>query len=223
MRASINIWLLVVLIGTHTYQVLYSSFTTTETRHSAFHYLPTETDQSHLLVSNRQSTLPFLTSERDPLTLNTDFGSVFTSTQANSASLPYQSPNMTTTAQHSLSVTLHSEPRIHLKSWLKATYKYARSLAPTLDPYGALYLVCSDTAWAALKHNQVLPPTSLGPMTTRARPVFPPPTKPEAGDQPSTRHKWKTQKTDYDIETNAESTLVAVLLASIGPTNELIL
>jgi hypothetical protein len=53
--------------------------------------------------------------------------------------------------------------------------------------------------------------------------VFPPPTKPESGDQPSTRHKWKTQKTDYDIETNAESTLVAVLLASIGPTNELIL
>jgi len=176
--ASINIWLIVVFISTLTYLDTFTTYSTEQfLTQSTLPFLTSETDRFRY---HSQSTLPFLTSETDrftkPLTLVCP-----NIRQAPTDSSPYQSPNMTTPAQHTLSVTLLTEPRIHLKAWLTAVHKYARSLAPTLDAYGALYLVCSDAAWQALKHNKIPDPDPLLPLSTRSRPVFPPPSTTKIG------------------------------------------
>ena len=166
MLASLNTRLLVVLLTTLTYQVATHSCTTRN--------------------NYTQSTLPFLTLEIDrsislstPLfTLTSETQGITSTSNAPISSVPYPSPYIMATSpnQYVLPVTLTSEPRIHLKAWLKATNKYARSLSSTLDPYGALYLVCSDKDWEQLRFNVI---TSTSPNTIRTRPDFNPPPFPK--------------------------------------------
>ena len=173
MRASINIWLLVVFIVTTTYKATFSSYNTaTRAIPSTLPFLSLEQDRCNSHFNLCLSTLPFLTTEQDRLT-HTHFP--VTPKQANSESLSHTLPNtMSSSTSHTLSVTLITEPRIHLRAWLKAVHKFARPLGPTLDQYGALYLVCSDTAWQQLKRNRV-PDLKGGPITIRPRPIFPAP------------------------------------------------
>ena len=55
----------------------------------------------------------------------------------------------------SLSVSLRNSPRLHLTAWLKAVLAYARTLEPTLDQYGALYLVAPTLTWAHMSKNVI--------------------------------------------------------------------
>ena len=75
--------------------------------------------------------------------------------------LTHKSPNMTqqltTKKSNSLTVTLHTEPRINLRAWTKAVNLTASSMIRTLDPYGGLSLVCTDSSWALLRQNIFLP------------------------------------------------------------------
>ena len=81
-----------------------------------------------------------------------------------------------------LPVTLHDEPRLRFDSWLTAVHEYARTLEPTIDIYGALYLVCDDVTWGQLRKNIITPAhDGMGPApppTIRPRPSHPPPGPP---------------------------------------------
>ena len=71
---------------------------------------------------------------------------------------------------YSLPVTLVDSPRLHLTAWLKAINKHARTIEISLDHYGALYLVCTDTVWQALARNTIPPiPPNMGPPLLRPR------------------------------------------------------
>ena len=126
-----------------------------------------------------------------------------------------------------LPVSLADSPRLHFADWLKATHQYARSLEPTIDLYGALYLMCDDVTWKSLSKN-IVPVThdGMGPApapTIRPRPRHLPPNAPSRTDNATSRAIAKRALDLHEAEANAEAALVRVLLASIGEKNRALL
>ena len=127
----------------------------------------------------------------------------------------------------SLSVSLRNSPRLHLTAWLKAVLAYARTLEPTLDQYGALYLVAPTLTWSHMSKNLITAETDdehAPPVTTiRPRPLHPQPPKPSARDSESTRAFNKLLRENWNAQVRAEQALVTVLLESIGIDQRLFL
>ena len=97
-----------------------------------------------------------------------------------------------------ITVTLTTDPRIHLKAWTKSVHKCARALLPAQDLYGALSLVCSDPAWALLRRNTIQ--VDGGAPTVRDRPVYPIPVPPQSDDSPAVRQVWKHQNRNLTLQ-----------------------
>jgi hypothetical protein len=97
------------------------------------------------------------------------------------SAMPTLADLTSSSSDYVLPVTLHDTPRLFLQKWLVAVNAYARTLEPSLDQYGALYLVCTDEVWADLTKNQVHPVHNIGPIAIRPRPDHPtpPPTDPQ--------------------------------------------
>jgi hypothetical protein len=95
------------------------------------------------------------------------------------SAMPTLADLTSSSSDYVLPVTLHDTPRLFLQKWLVAVNAYARTLEPSLDQYGALYLVCTDEVWADLTKNQVHPVHNIGPIAIRPRPDHPtPPNRP---------------------------------------------
>ena len=131
-----------------------------------------------------------------------------------------------------LSVSLRNSPRLHLKAWLKAVLAYARTLEPTLDQYGALYLVAPTLTWASMTKNLIPAPVpdddenidpDLPAFTIRPRPLHRQPPTPTPSDSAPVRSFNNLLRENWNAQTSAEQTLVAVLLESVGIDQRLFL
>ena len=167
MVSYINIWLLVVY-------AINQIFTLSIPTESA----ELQTNASSLRTSNFSLShpIPFSFTTARILLIQPPFPPVPPKKQI-STSISQESPNnmaqQLTTRTSPITITLNTEPRIHLKAWTKAVHKSARSMIPAQDHYGALSLVCNDTAWAQLRRNIVPSAAPGGNPTIRPRPVYP--------------------------------------------------
>ena len=211
----INIWLLIVYISL-------ICLSTSSIEPSEIQIYTNSLRTSNLSTSESIQILS-ITDRISPLTQTTQ-PSYFSSEEQIGRSLPHVFPNimaqqLSTTPKppNPITVTLTTDPRIHLKDWSKSVHKAARAMIPAQDLYGGLSLVCTNAAWSMLRQNILT--SNTGVITTRDRPVYKIPTAPKPDDTPAVRQVWKKEKSEHDAAASAESALVGFLLDSVGPTN----
>ena len=137
-RPLFNIWLYIIVL----HQTLYA-FPSVAASHCNSPLLDCNTPQFYSSLTLRPTlSLP-------PL-FSLPTGTETNSTPSQSFTMPASSSTL-----NPITTTLHDQPRMHVKAWLKEVMAYARSLSPKLDVHGALYLVCPDLQWAVLERNQL--------------------------------------------------------------------
>jgi hypothetical protein len=191
MASYINIWLLVVF---------YTS--------SLLLLIPTESAASDfpkqfIRTSTISSSHHFLPIHRIPLIPSPPILLPFQNQTFVGSHVTIASPNMSLlAAQHftpqPITVSLDSDPRLHLLDWTRSVHTCARAMLPALDVYGALSLVCTDAAWAQLTRNQIT--NQAGALVVRARPNYPIPTPPLAADTPAVRQLWKFENQTMTLQ-----------------------
>ena len=179
MASYINIWLLVVF-----YTPSLLLLIPTESAASDF-------PKQFIRTSNISSSHHLLPIHRIPLMPSTPILLPFQNQTFVGSHVTIASPNMSLlAAQHftpqPITVSLDSDPRLHLRDWTRSVHTCARAMLPAQDAYGALSLVCSDAAWAQLIRNQIT--NQAGAPVVRARPD---------PSTPSPLHHWPLTHHQY--------------------------
>ena len=92
--------------------------------------------------------------------------------------------------------SLEENPRIHFATFERHVYDDAGSSCCDLFPHGLLFLVVSDTTWAALPSNSTIVD---GVFTIAARPTFAPPVQPPDNATTGVWKAFETRRKLFDI------------------------
>ena len=127
-------------------------------------------------------------------------------------------PSSTITLSHSLA----TDPRTHLEAWVEDVETQARHQCPQWDITGALTLVVPDTVWAFNPSN-IVPASSGGPPTVRARPTWDMPAQHAGNAAAGVVSIYREEATKHRDFSKASSALTNALLDSVGEANRTLL